>query len=172
MGDLIERLRRRVEAHTNSPLGVLLREAADELETMQADKFDLEAALEYLKAHRESATMNQNVIIKALSEVRDEQRAEIEALRAEVERPSALLRQAEHSLASIANEQYLRAERLAEALDTIARVGKASRNQTTRTRWIVARAISALNGDDDWQVLPKPKGFHVALLRDQEVGNE
>lgn len=57
-----------------------------------------------------------------------------------------------------------RAERLAEALDTIARVGKASRNQTTRTRWIVARAISALNGDDDWQALSKPKGFHDALL--------
>lgn len=69
-----------------------------------------------------------------------------------------------------ANTQALRAEveRLAEALDIIARVGKASRNQTTRTRWIVARAISALNGDDDWQALSKPKGFHDALLRDLE----
>ena len=44
------------------------------------------------------------------------QAAEIEALRAEVERLSALLGQTEHSLADIANAQYLRAERLAEAL--------------------------------------------------------
>lgn len=58
-----------------------------------------------------------------------------------------------------------RAERLAEALDNIARVGKASRNQTTRTRWIVARAVSALNGDNDWRQITKPKGYHDALER-------
>ena len=58
-----------------------------------------------------------------------------------------------------------RAERLAEALDSIARVGKASRNQTTRTRWIVARAVSALNGDNDWRQITKPKGYHGALER-------
>ena len=86
---------------------------------------------------------------------------------AEIER----LRAVRDSFQRVGIAAQARAERLEEALDTIARVGKASRNQTTRTRWIVARAISALNGDNDWQALPKPKGFHDALLRDQEVGN-
>ena len=102
--------------------------------------------------------------IKSLRGVMDSHAAEIVALRAEVR---TLVRQN--------GEWQARVERLAEALDIIARVGKASRNQTTRTRWIVARAISALNGDDDWQALSKPKGFHDALLHPptaaQEVGN-
>ncbi len=93
---------------------------------------------------------------------------ERDGLRAEVERLTGCLATANANHEQFERQWYLErdcTERLAEALDIIARVGKASRNQTTRTRWIVARAVSALNNDDDWRALPKPNGFHDALLR-------
>lgn len=60
-------------------------ELKDEIETLRADKSELEAALESLKAHMGNAVMNRDGIIKALEEVRDEQGDEIHRLRAEVE---------------------------------------------------------------------------------------
>lgn len=58
-----------------------------------------------------------------------------------------------------------RAEAAEAALDHIARVAMSSRVQTKRTQWIVARAVSALNGNDEWTATEKPKGYHDALER-------
>lgn len=49
------------------------------------------------------------------------------------------------------------------ALDHIARVGMGSRNKTKRTQWIIARAISTLNGDENWRGQKTPHGYHDAL---------
>lgn len=83
-----------------------------EIERLRADKSDLEAALEYLKAHKENAAMNQDGIIKALSEARDEQGAEIHRLRAELKIAKG---QAEF-YRTTRNWNQQKAERLAEAL--------------------------------------------------------
>ena len=81
-------------------------------ERLRADKSDLKAALEYLKAHKENAAMNQDGIIKALSEVRDEQGAEIHRLRAELKIAKG---QAEF-YRTTRNWNQRKVERLAEAL--------------------------------------------------------
>jgi hypothetical protein len=55
------------------------------------------------------------------------------------------------------------AEKLREALDHIIRVAFGSRSPTNRTRWIAARAMSALNGDDKWLDATRPHGYHDRL---------
>jgi hypothetical protein len=54
---------------------------------------------------------------------------------------------------------------LRDALDHIARVALGSTSHSRRAAWIAARAVSALNGDDDWRSCPRPKGYHEALER-------
>lgn len=55
--------------------------------------------------------------------------------------------------------------KLADALDHIARVALGSRKQTTRLQWIVARAKSALEGHEGWKDAKRPFGYHDALER-------
>jgi len=59
--------------------------------------------------------------------------------------------------------------RLRDALDHIARVAMGSATNSRRAAWIAARAKSALNGDDDWRSIRKPKGYHDALERGPNV---
>lgn len=56
-------------------------------------------------------------------------------------------------------------ERLRDALDHIARIGLGSRSMTVRTRWIVARAKSALNNDERWRLEKTPSGSHPLISR-------
>lgn len=46
---------------------------------------------------------------------------------------------------------------LRDALDHIWRTARSSRTQTRRLRWIAARALSAIEGNNDWQDLDAPK---------------
>lgn len=48
-------------------------------------------------------------------------------------------------------------ERYVDALDHIARVSRHARERTRRIRWIEARAMSAINGNEDWRELDLPK---------------
>jgi len=50
-------------------------------------------------------------------------------------------------------------EILIDALDHIARTSRGSRTQTRRSRWIVARAESAVNMNDDWMDIDLPKSI-------------
>ncbi len=47
-----------------------------------------------------------------------------------------------------------------DALDHIARVASGSTSASLRDAWIAARATSALNGDDAWKGVQKPKNYH------------
>lgn len=58
-----------------------------------------------------------------------------------------------------------RVEELETALDHIARVAMGSETPSTRTRWITARAVSALDQDDHWREVALPKRYHDALER-------
>jgi hypothetical protein len=51
---------------------------------------------------------------------------------------------------------------LLDALDHIARVSLGSSSHSVRNKWIADRAVSALNGDDNWKQCRKPKNYHDA----------
>ena len=55
--------------------------------------------------------------------------------------------------------------KLNEALIHIADVANRSRSQSRRDVWIQARAESAINGNDDWKDIDKPKNPTNQLLR-------
>ena len=57
----------------------------------------------------------------------------------------------------MSNELKEANEILIDALDHIARVAKGSRTQSRRDGWILARAESAINMNDDWRELDLPK---------------
>ena len=54
---------------------------------------------------------------------------------------------------------------LRDALDHIWRVARASRTQSRRDRWIAARALSALEGNDNWQDIDLPRNVDTDLKR-------
>lgn len=57
------------------------------------------------------------------------------------------------------------AKRYTDALDHIARVSFGARHSTRRSRWIVERAKSAINNDQEWRLMKRPNNYHAALER-------
>lgn len=74
---------------------------------------------------------------------------------------------AEHDATELQNEVYrlearvaeleAERERLIKHLSAIERVSNDSRSQSRRMQYITARARSAINGDDDWKGMPRPR---------------
>lgn len=63
-------------------------------------------------------------------------------------------------------------EDLADALDHIIRVCRASRTQTRRTRWIAERAQCAIDGTADWKDLDLPKSVQTDTKRVRSLAAE